>query len=172
MSQSRDSLDAALRAAAAGDWDALTPEQVDRLERVLNDEPAVAARLANEKPELGSPLADSLVALDQRTPPAPRVWQDVWERIDAAAPAGMRRIGQVGAPRILRLWKPLAAAAACILLTVFWTLKPAAPEEWPLQLATNVEIDQLEVPEGATSFVISTGGENGIDVIWVLEDQG
>ncbi len=172
MSQSRDSLDAALWAAAAGDWDALTPEQVGRLERVLNDEPAVAARLADEKPELGSSLADSLVALDQRSPPAPRVWQDVWERIDAAAPARMRRVGRAGAPWILRFWKPLAAAAACILLTVFWTLKPAPPEEWPFELATHVEIDGLEVSEGATSFVVSAGGENAIEVIWVLEDQG
>jgi hypothetical protein len=35
-----------------------------------------------------------------------------------------------------------------------------------------VEIDALEVPEGATSLVISTGGENAAQVIWVLEDQG
>jgi len=168
MSQSHDSLDAALRAVAAGQWEALTPEQVERLERVLNEEPAVAARLAGRKPELGARLAEVLEVLVEQTRPAPRVWQDMWERIDAAAPAAVRH----GAGRILRLWTPLAAAAACVILVLLWTLEPSTSEEWPLQLATSVEIDELEVPEGATPMVISTGGENGIDVIWVLEDKG
>jgi hypothetical protein len=58
------------------------------------------------------------------------------------------------------------------LLTVFWTLRPSAPEAWPLQLATNVEINELEVSEDATTFVFATGARNDVQVIWVLEDQG
>jgi hypothetical protein len=173
MSQSRENLDAALRAVAAGDWDALTPEQVERLERVLNQEPAIAARLTAQKPELGASLAKVLDALDRRARPTPRAWEGVWEQIESAAPAA-RGTSRRSVARILRLWPALAAAAACLLLAVAWTwtARPSASDEWPLRLATNVEIDDLEVPEGATSFVVETGGESGIQVIWVLEDQG
>ncbi len=172
MNQPHESLDAALRAAAAGRWDALTPDQVDRLECVLNQEPAVAERLAGQKARPEPHLDQVLADLDRRAQPTPRAWQDVWRHIEAAAPRTAGRRPGALSPRVVRLWRPLAAAAACLLLTVFWTLRPSAPEAWPLQLATNVEINELEVSEDATTFVFATGARNDVQVIWVLEDQG
>jgi hypothetical protein len=172
MSQSQQSLEAALRAVAAGDWDALTSEQVERLERVLNDEPGMGARLADRRPELGPRLAEVLDVLARRERPVPQRWEEVWQQIDRAAPAARRGAAARPVTRIMRFWPGLVAAAACALLAFLWTVQPAESEEWPMRLATSVEIDDLEVPEGMTSFVISTGGENGVQIIWVLEDRG
>ena len=171
MSQSQDKVDAALRAVAAGDWDSLTPEQVERLERVLNEEPALAARLAEQRPQLGPRLDGALDALARSEQPVPQQWEQAWQRIDAATSA-RPRVARRPVARVIRYWPGLLAAAACALLAFLWTVQPAASEEWPMRLATSVEIDDLEVPEGATSFVISTGGDSGVQVIWVLDEQG
>lgn len=171
MSHSRDNLDQALRAAVAGDLDTLRPEQVARLEAVLNDEPGVAAHLADRRLAPDPQLAGALGQADRAAAPAADTWERVWERIDAAGQRTPLRGARAGA-RILRLWRPLAAAAACLLMAGFWRLGTAMPERpWPLQLATEVEINELEVYDGATSFVVSTGGEGGFDIIWVLEDE-
>jgi len=171
MSQSHDNMEAALRAVATGDWDALTPEQVDHLERLLNDEPARAAQLADQQPQLGPRLAGVLDALARSEPPVPQQWEQVWRRIDTAASA-RQRAARRPAARIMRYWPGMLAAAACALLAFLWTVQPGSSEEWPLRLATSVEIDDLEVADGATSFVVSTGGDSGVQVIWVLDEQG
>jgi hypothetical protein len=172
MSPSHDSLEQALRAVSHGDLDALTPEQVARLERVLNDEPAVAQHVGAQVPQCDAPLADALHELDQSAQPSSRDWQNVWERIETAAPAAIVRHETGVSARILRFWRPLAAAAACLLLVAVWKLLPAPADElWPMELASNVEIGDIEVSEGLTSFVVSTGDEGGSKIIWVLSDQ-
>jgi hypothetical protein len=172
MSPSHDSLEQALRAVSHGDLDALTPEQVARLERVLNDEPAVAQRVGAQVPRCDALLADALRELDQSAKPSGQNWQNVWEQIETAAPAAIGRHETGVSARILRLWRPLAAAAACLLLVAGWKLMPAPADElWPMELASNVEISDIEVGDGMTSFVVSTGDESGSEIIWVLDDQ-
>jgi hypothetical protein len=144
---------------------------VDRLERGLNEEPALAAQLAARRPELGPRLAGALEALARRDQPVPQRWEQAWQAIDTAA-TRPRRPTPRPIVRNLRYWPGLLAAAACALLAFLWSAQPAERDEWPMRLATSVEIDNLEVPEGATSFVVSTGGQHSIQVIWVLEDQG
>jgi hypothetical protein len=173
MTRTPDNLNAALQAVKAGDLDALTPEQVARLERVLNDELAVAAQLGGQVPKPDERWASALDAVERPGGPSDATWERIWTRIDNAAPVSLRQTGQSGAARILRLWKPLAAAAACLLLAALWRAgTPATVKPWPMELATSVQIDQLEVSEGSTPFVVTTGGENGFDVIWVLQDEG
>jgi anti-sigma-K factor RskA len=172
MSPSHDSLEQALRAVSHGDLDALTPEQVARLERVLNDEPAVARRVGAQVPQPDAPLSEALDELDRSAQPSRQDWQHVWERIESAAPAAVRRNQAGVSARILRFWRPIAAAAACLLLVGVWKLMPAPADElWPMQLASNVEISDIEVPEGMTSFVVSTSGNNASAIIWVLDDR-
>lgn len=171
MSHSRDNLDQALRAASAGDLHTLRPEQVARLEAVLNDEPGVAARLADRRLAPDPQLARALAQADRAAAPAADTWEQVWERIDAAGRAAPLPGAQARA-RILRLWRPFAAAAACLLMAGLWRLGAVMPKRpWPLQMATEVEINELEVYDGATSFVVSTGGKDGFEIIWVLEGE-
>jgi hypothetical protein len=169
MSPSHDNLEQALRAVSHGELDALTPEQIARLERVLNDEPAVAQRIGAQVPQRDAPLAGALDEMDRSAQPSRQEWQNVWARIESAAPAA---IGHSVSARILRFWRPLTAAAACLLLVAGWKLMPTpANDLWPMQLASNVEISDIEVGDGMTSFVVSTDDEGGSKIIWVLEDQ-
>jgi hypothetical protein len=172
MTPARDNLDEALRAVLAGDLDALAPEQVARLEGVMNEAPAVAVKLAGLLPARDERLVAVLQDMEYATAPPARAWDAAWERIDGTGPIAKLAQRRAGVARILRLWKPLAAAAACLLLAVLWRVSTAAPiKPWPMQLASDVEINQLEVNDGMTPFVVSTGGDGGVQVIWVLPDQ-
>lgn len=173
MKRPRDNLDDALRAVLAGDLDALTPEQVVRLERVLNEEAAVAVRVAGQMPARGDPLVAALNEADRATSPPAAAWEAAWERIDGTGPLAMFAEKRGTVARVLRLWKPLAAVAAGLLMAVLWKVSTTSPiKPWPMQLAADVEINQLEVNEGMTPFVVSTGGDGAVQVIWVLPDQG
>jgi len=173
MSRAPGNLDEALRAVAAGDLDALQPDQVARLEAILNEEPSVAARLADHVPAVDARLARVLARVEQGVTPGMAAWERAWERIDAVAPAAVARVDAVRRRAlVLRLWKPLAAVAACLVMAALWRAgSPRPREEWPMQLATDVEINALEVSDGATPFVISDGGEHAVQIIWVVEDQ-
>lgn len=174
MSVRPDNLDEALRAVAAGNLDALRPDQVAQLETLLNEEPALAAQLADRLVAPDALLASALAQAEQAAVPSAAVWEQAWERIGAAVPAMPATVGR-RRRMVIRLWKPLAAVAACLLMVAGWKISSATPktEDWPMQLATNVDIDQLEVYDGRTPFVFTSGGENGFEVIWVLgEDQG
>lgn len=170
MSREHDNLDEALRAVAAGDLDALTPEQVARLERVLNDEPGVAARLAACTPAPEPGLATALQVAEQVALPSAQQWDVTWQRIDAATPLTQRRTHAGIAGRLIRLWQPLVAAAACLMLSVMWRTTSPAADAWPMQLATDVEIDSLEVPDGMTSLIVA-GSDNSYKLIWILPDE-
>lgn len=171
MTRAHDNLGDALRAVEAGDLDALTPEQVARLEAVLNREPRVAAELGDAIPPLDAGLAASLRDLEAPALPSARKWEEVWQGIELRTGGGVARERGL-APRILRFWKPLAAAAACLVLAGLWwgTTPPADP--WPMRLATDVEIDDFQVYDDAMPFVVTTGGDSGVKLLWVLETEG
>lgn len=158
----------ALKAVAKGDLDALTPEQVRQVEAALNSDARLAAAFEGERPRVEPRLAAALGEFDRSDQPTPADWQRVWNAIDTAgARHGRPNVGV--AHRILRAWRPLMAAAACLLLVLGWRVtQPAAVDPWPLQLAAEVEINNLEVFQGATSFVVAVGGDTGGEIIWVL----
>ncbi len=171
MTTSRDNLDRLLRAFARGRADDLSPEELALVERLLNTDAAIAARVADERPERDPALASALAALQQVELPSAAAWERTWERIAAAEPVVLRLPRAAWLWRAQRYWRPLAAVAAVLCLAVLWQYNvPAAPDAWPLQLATNARIDELEVSEGESSFVISIGGDGG-EVIWILPDQ-
>lgn len=168
MTPAPHSLADALKALAVGELDAMTPEQVRLAEAALNRDERLAAAFAGEQPRVEPRLAATLNELDRGAQPTPADWERVWVSIDVvAARRGPTDAGV--ARRILRAWRPLMAAAACLLLVLGWRVtQPAAVDSWPLQLAAEVEIDNLEVFQGATSFVVAVGGDNGGEIIWVL----
>ena len=169
MAAPHDNLHAALRAVAAGDFDALTPEQVAQLERALNENPQVAALVADAVPAPDARLAAGLAELERAALPSDQAWDQAWKRIDATAARAAARTRQPVAGRIIRLWKPLLAAAACIILAAVWRIhQTPQADTGAMQLATNVEIDDLEVGDDATPLIIESGGVN---VIWVLQDE-
>jgi hypothetical protein len=167
MNAPRENLDTLLRAVARGELDQLTPAQVAELEAGLNITPAseFAQQLAQPEPALAVALA-AAAATDR---PAIRTWDAMWDRIDAATTSS--RVAPRN--RLLRLWRPLAAVAAGLLFLAAWRVaQPPIVEPWPLQLATDTEIQSLEVYGDATPFVVSAG-QNGsaIKVIWMLAEQ-
>lgn len=160
-------LDAALRALERGDLDSLSPEQVARLEEALNAEPAAAAWVGDLQPPRDEPLAKLLRQTEEPALPAAAEWERVWERV-AAERTGEKARRRVG--RIIRLWQPLAAIAAGLVLVVAWRVGSAPREaDWPVEIGGAYEIHDLEVGEGAVPFVFATGGEQRAEVIWVLE---
>ena len=170
MTPGPDKLHAALRAVAAGDLDALTPEQAAQLERALNENPRVAALVADAVPVPDERLAAGLAELERGALPSDAAWDQVWARVDAAGARTAARGRHTVAARVLRLWKPLLAAAACLALATVWrlSLKGPADDAWPIQLATNVEIQALDVGDHATPYISTT---DGVDMIWVLPDE-
>jgi hypothetical protein len=157
-------IQAALDAVADGRLDALPPERVAQLAAYLEADPIAAARVAGVVPPIEP-------AWQVQAPPASaEAWERVWRRVAAAGePAAGRRT-----QRVLRLWRPIAlAAAACALLAVGlweWSWK-ARGQGWPVEWARDVQIEELEVADGTTPFVIDGGTGNGISVIWILDAE-
>ena len=169
MSRPVDNLDDALQAAISRGLDALTPDQVERLAAILDERPDLAAQLADRIPVIEPQLADALAQAERQSLPSTGAWSRAWDRIAAAQPKVARR-PRVG-PQILRLWRPLAAVAACLVLAAAWWIgTPRPPTAPPLRLATDLEIDRLEVYDGDTPFVVSIG-DSGAVIIWVLEER-
>ena len=166
MSAGPHNLDEALKALAAGDLDALSVEQIERLEGLLNNRPELADAYADRLAVPDEPLR---TALESVAEPSAAQWERAWNGIETAEASATRRRAH---GRIWRLWAPLSAVAAGLMLVGVWRISPprTTPPPWPMQLASNVEIDELEVYDNSTAFVVTTGGDHGIDVIWVLED--
>lgn len=167
MDTPRDNLETLLRAVARGELDRLTPTQVAELELSLNA--GGAADFGEQVAGLEPALAAALVAAEAVDRPAIRTWDSMWGRIDAATASS----SGASRSRILRLWRPLAAVAAGFLFLAAWQVaQPPLVEPWPLRLATDTEIQSLEVYGDATPFVVSAG-QNGsaIKVIWMLAEQ-
>ena len=157
MNNANDDFRTALDAIAAGKLDAMTPEQVARLETQIDQAPELADRLAGIKPavEPGFRLAVE--------PPPEDVWERVWQRVNAAASSTRRHVW--------RLWRPLAVAAACVLMVGLWNARGPALQEGPVEWARDVEIDDLEVFDGATPFVLAAGADSPVSVIWLLDEE-
>jgi len=171
VTSSRDNLDAALRALESGDIDSLRPEDIARLENLLNEDPGIADQLADAPATPDAAMRDALGQEAARSTPTDEQWNRVWSNIEreTAAPRAVRRV-----PWTLRLWKPMTAAAACLALFVAWWTYPAGGpvEDYPVMLATEIEIHDLEVHDDAMPFVFNTGGEQPVEVIWVVEMEG
>ncbi len=168
MNDASDNLDQALQALRDGRLDALTPEQVARLEGRLNSDPAAAAQLADRIPVRDPVLNAALEELDRQEAPSAAAWGRAWEQIGAAGAVRTRP----GRTWTWRLGRPLAVAAACLLMVGFWRLRALpAVEAWPIVLASDVDIVAIEVGEDTMLFIDSTS-ESGVKVIWALQDEG
>ena len=155
-------IQADLNAVQAGELDALTPDQIARLEEHLNADAAVAARLAGVTPPANVPGQGDVEL------PSAETWERVWERVDAATTS------ELPAKRtlfMLRGWRPvIAAAAVCVLAVGLWRSRPASPAaDWPVEWAHEVEVSDIEVFGDGTPLVIAAGTGETIPVIWVLE---
>jgi len=156
-------IDKLLDRVAAGGLDDLTPEQIAALESQLNASPALAARLADERPP-----ADPLLASLESASPSASEWDAAWERI-APAPGVLRLRRFAGVARTI------SALAACVLMALvfqFGSSRATAGEAWDLSLATDVEIHELEVAEDVSSAVSYADEGDGPVVIWLFEDEG
>ena len=149
-----------LEALSAGRLDSLSPEQITRLETHLNANPEVADQLADSMPAVEPVLHAGLEH------PSAEAWESVWENIESATVRPTTML-----PRLLRLWQPLAAVAACLLMVGIWHYShEAAPEPWPVEWAQEMEINDLQVFDGGIPFVLSAGNDSTISMIWVIEN--
>ena len=149
----------------------LTAEQVARLEGVLNADPQAAAQLVKLRAAPEGQLKSAIAVLDRVTAPSAQTWDAVWGRIEVAGAAQLaaRRQERIGS--ILRLWQPLAAVAACLLLALTWLggLTPERQDDWPVLLAANAQISSLEVGPDLTPVVMGTG-PHGASIIWIVPE--
>ncbi len=158
-----------LAAVAAGRLDALTPEQVERLAAHLDEDPATATEIGALRPA-GSPALAAPVTM-----PSPRQWQAVWDRIESATPTTRLRPATghpadgARAARILRIWRPIAAVAACVVLLVSWSLQGGGAPTPRLRPAVGNSVNALEAPGGAIlvsdgdGWLIVMTGDEGAD---------
>lgn len=163
MTKPIDNLDELLARVADGRLDDLTPEQVAALEAHLDATPPAADRLAGVTPTPDPQLTAA--------PPTPSEteWNGIWQRIDSAIP--MRGPTPTVIARVIRLWRPLAAAAACLLLLlVLWRLAPSTPS-WEIHLSNDVVVHELEVFGNSSAFVAYSDDDDGSAMIWVFEED-
>ena len=191
-SDSRENLEALLRRVEAGELDSLTPEQIDALEAHLN---AMAGESKPpDLPRLGGRLAlpDAALpdlAIPDSAMPTPAEWERVWNNIEAgvttvpadATPIPADRVSlklvatakskrSVGR-RVIKFWPAWAAVAACVALLFTWHFAaPPVSAGWEMQLADQVEVDELDVFGDATAFV--DFNDDGTAMIWVFEGNG
>ena len=163
MTTPGENLDELLDRVAAGRLGDLTPEQVAALETHLNTTPGAAERLADIVPE-----ADPRLSVIAPTP-TDADWGEVWRRVDSAALTRESTARVIG--RTIRLWQPLAAAAACLLLMILWRVAPLRTEPaWELRLSGSVVVHELEIFGGDSAFV-AYSDDDGSAVIWVFEED-
>ncbi len=158
-----------LEALRSADLDQFSPEEVARIEGLLNSRPDLASVVGEQPATPDAGLASVLRQSSAPQTPSASEWESVWENIETAPATTANQPSR----RWLHWWTPLTAIAAGLLLGIVWRSAPApTTAPWPLQLATDVEIQSLEVYGDATPMIVSTGGTDSIDVIWVLEDEG
>lgn len=165
MSQSPYNISKLFDRLAEQGLDALSPDDVARLEAAANANPALEARLARLTP-VPEPIWQTL-------PPMPddEQWDAMWARVHKRSTPQAQPVRR---RLTLRTYlRPIVAAAACVLLALVWnTYERSETSAWPVEWAHQVEINNLEVPEGETAFVLTAGEANEIPVIWVLNTQG
>lgn len=163
-------LDRLMRIIESGRADELSPTEVARLESVLNSDATLADLPARRVPRVDPRMSAAVAELSSITSPDAEMWEHVWERIESESPIAASAVTPSWNTRLLRLWRPLSAAAACLLLGIIWRLGTPAPRDaWPLEIAGDVEIEALEVYGDALPFVVTLGGDHPTEMVWVLE---
>jgi len=163
MSETTPNLDALLDRLAAGELDAFEPDEIEALERHLNEHSGAAERMINVKP----PAAGEL-AFDEPMPDE-SAWGAVWDGIDAGVKSARR--STIRRSRWSNLFRVSGALAACALAMVAWKItRPDASAGWSMELAGNVEIEDLEVFGDETGFVSYADDDSGAAFVWVMED--
>ena len=143
---------------AAGGVDALTAGEVAELEAALADRPELEARLE----ALAPPPDAFLTAVEQ---PTAADWERVWQRVERASTRG----ATLAPPVLLRVWRPVAAIAACALLALSWQVSRGANGRgWSLKPASGIEVHSLEVFGESVSLILPEGSD-GFPVIWVFD---
>lgn len=167
MGAAADRIDQLLAKAAAGQFDALTAEEVAELERAVNADARLAARLGTARPAADARLR-ATVAL-----PTTAQWGRVWDTIESrTSAAGAARVPAAGL-RVLRLWQGLAAAAAaCVLAMWMWRMQAPQSTGYSIELTTSLQVDELEVFGDATAVVVAPSDEMPYPVISVVMDGG
>ncbi len=152
-------------------FESMTAESLQSLQSRIDRDPAFAASLGRETPGRDS-LVDWVRSHEAIDLPSRADWVAAWREIDRAverqsAPA------RGAAWKIIPLWRPLAAVAACFLFLL--TLSRTAATDgthWPIRLAQNVEIDELETADDVTPLIWSSGGADNVSVIWLVDAGG
>jgi len=166
MSESCRQLEQPLALAAAGNFDALTPQQVAALEAHLSACSRCAAHLARSAPAADVWFAPAVEL------PSEEDWEHVWEAIDAAMETRVRPAWPARGV-VQRLWRPLLAVAACILMVVMWRSAPMSETQtWDLKLSDNVAVHEIETFGDLTSLVVHPAEDDGATVVWFLENEG
>ncbi len=165
MNARTDNLDRLLERVAAGELDALSLDEIGRLEQHLNENDQAAERLA----AASTGRLPALAGLPPASPTADQ-WAGVWSGVRTAASqrAGPR------APhpsRITRLFGIAAAAAACLIAALTWPTTPIARQaEWSLEIAETVQVDELEVFDVTPTIYYNSQG--GVALISLRSDEG
>lgn len=158
MSTPREHLIRLLEQGDAAALDRLTPEEMGAIEALLAEDAGFRSRLAGQRPVLDA-WASRIAA------PREAEWDRVWSRIQAASrPSGVH----ANARRLRLGWRiatPVLAAAACVMLLIGWPYAHGGGA----QLARNVIIDDLETFGGASSAILTTGEDDAVAIIWVMD---
>lgn len=173
MGTESDNLEHLLRAIEDGALETLSPEQIERVASWLDARPDLADRVADRPAKPDARLMDALTAADATVTPTAEAWGSVWAHVDLASAARARAAGSSRVLRIWRLWGPLTAAAACLMLVGLWQWRSSGPghaADWPLELAADAQIESLEVFGDASAFVAGVDAPGAV-VIWVLESE-
>ncbi|HEY3243965.1 MAG TPA: hypothetical protein VGM03_11510 [Phycisphaerae bacterium] len=162
-----EQLRGALDSLSAGNVAALQPETVSQLEAHLNACAACAACLTDR------PAVAERVWLSGVPVPAETAWERVWQAVEHAAPASRIQRLRAGVVRHARVYGTLAAAAVLLLAIGIWhaTTRPARLPVFQLARGSDVQIESIEVPADEMPMVISTDGDEGISIIWVVSRE-
>jgi len=146
----------------------LSPGEVDALVAVANARPE---RLAGVVPA-GDAFAR--LAIETAAAPSASEWDAVWSGIErgASAARGAALERRLRVHPALRIWRPLAALAACVAFMLVWRLSPqAVAAPWELRLARDAEIVEVEVTGDAYAS-LDYSPERGDVTIWVFDESG
>ncbi|MFO0840385.1 MAG: zf-HC2 domain-containing protein [Phycisphaerae bacterium] len=174
--------DSSLTALVAGRLDALSADQIDALQAHLDDCESCALRLSQAPVAAkGDSVAAALAA--EVVPPTAAQWEQTWSQIESrtagargaearSVPTGRRE--PAGAPMLRRVlrWTPIAAAAAFVLVYIGVSRLSHPDPGWTPTPGGIADVQDLEVFDDSTPMVLSAGGDNGVPVIWVIQDGG
>lgn len=160
-----------LAALARGALDTVAPRTVELFEQHLNECPRCAAALAGVR-AVDDADADGLLsgAANSAAPLRPRDAEAIWRGVSNRGAHAVR--GSLFRRR-LRMVSPLAMAAACVLMVNLWQrTRPPEPRAWEFETASWVEVDGVEVFDDHSGIFVSSGGDDVLPFIWVIDENG